>query len=220
MLDRAHAIERKVDAQPAANAVGIFKQIVEASVKGAECDSMEVYLSPSDKSNFRFKIDPAYKENRKNVVKPTHWATLRAHAQKHMGALVCDGMEADDMLAIRAHEIGLDKVTIISVDKDMKQVPCRHFDWRKKVTVTITPEEGWRLFYTQLLTGDSVDNIKGCPKIGPAKAAKALKGLTSDAEMLEVCFSLYQVAYAGDIPHAQKMLKMNAELLLLLDKRP
>ena len=138
---------------------------------------------------------------------------------EHMNGELCTGMEADDMLAIRAHEIGLDKVVIVSVDKDMKQVPTSHYDWRKKVACTMTPTEGWHFFYTQLLVGDSVDNIKGCPKIGPAKARKALKDVTDDAEMMKICMELYQVAYDGDAVEAAKMLRMNAQLLALLTSR-
>lgn len=212
-------IERKVDAQPAANAINILKQTVTAAVTAARCADYEVYLSPSDKSNFRFAVDPTYKANRAKVLKPTHYNALRNHIMSHMDGEICNGMEADDMLCIRAHELGLDKVVIISVDKDMKQVPCAHYDWRKKIHCTVTREEGWHSFYMSLLTGDSVDNIKGCPKIGPAKAAKALKDITDDQDMLQVCMGLYQAAYDGDMVEAEKMLRMNAQLLLLLDTR-
>jgi 5'-3' exonuclease len=41
----------------------------------------------------------------------------------------------------------------------------------------VTPEEGLLHFYTQLLTGDSSDNIKGVWKCGPVKAAKILDGV-------------------------------------------
>ena len=215
-------IERKVDALPVSHAINIMNQMVKAALKDAGCDTVayEAYLSPCDRSNFRFTIDPEYKANRKNVVKPVHFNALRRHAERSLGAVVCTGMEADDMLCIRAHELGMDNVVIISVDKDMRQVPCWHYDYRKKTPVVkVEPLEGWTNFYTQLLTGDSVDNIKGCPKIGPAKAAKALKGLTEDRGMLDKCMELYQFAYDGDLVEAAKMLKMNAELLLLMDKR-
>ncbi len=216
-------IERKVDALPVSHAINIINQMINAAIEAAGCDqhAYEMYLSPTDKSNFRFAINPDYKANRKNVVKPVHFNALRRHVEQHRGAIVCPGMEADDMLCIRAHELGMDEVVIVSVDKDMRQVPCWHYDYRKKGPVSkVEPVEGWMNFYTQLLVGDSVDNIKGCPKIGPAKAGKALKGITDDTAMLNVCMELYQAAYDGDAVEGAKALKMNAELLLLLDKRP
>lgn len=214
-------IERKVDAQPAANAIGILKQIVQAAVSEADADVYEAYLSPSDKSNFRFAIDPEYKANRKDVVKPVHTKALRNYAVKHLGAHIVSGMEADDMLCIRAHEMGFDNVVIVSVDKDMRQIPTYHYDWRKKgAIVKVEPLEAWRNIYTQILVGDSVDNIKGCPKIGPAKATAALKGCRSESDMLSVCKDLYTKAYQGDETEAMEMLKLNAQLLMLLNRRP
>ena len=213
-------IVRGVDALPVSHAINILKQTYRASVEAAGCVEDECYLSPTDKSNYRFKIYPEYKANRKNVVKPVHFEALRAFAIRHMGAVVCTGMEADDMLCIRAHEIGLDEVVIISVDKDMKQVPCRHYDWRKKSPILhVTPWEGWCLFYTQLLTGDTVDNIKGCPKIGPAKAAAALKDCTTEEQLLDTCLQLYIKQYDGDTKEGTEMMAVNAQLLRLLETR-
>lgn len=220
VLDRKN-IERKVDAMPAVHAIGILKQIVQAAVKEAGCDSYEAYLSPIDKSNFRFDIYPEYKANRKNVVKPVHFMALRNYCVKTLGAHVVSGMEADDMLAIRAFELGFEDVVIVSVDKDMRQIPTYHYDWRKKGEVVKVEElEAWRNLYSQILIGDSVDNIKGCPKIGPAKAKAALKGALTEQDMLSVCKDLYIKAYDGDETEAMEMLKVNAQLLMLLNKRP
>ena len=220
VVDRGD-IERKVDALPAGHAINILKQTVEAAVKAAGCDVYEAYLSPTDRSNFRFDIDPEYKANRKDVIKPVHFNALRTYAIRHLQAHICQGMEADDMLAIRAFELGMDNVVIVSVDKDMKQIPCWHYDWRKKTPVVkVEPHEAWLNFYTQLLVGDSVDNIKGCPRIGPAKAKAALKDCATDTDMLNKCMELYQKAYDGDAVEAENMLRMNAQLLMLLNKRP
>jgi len=48
-----------------------------------------------------------------------------------------------------------------------------------------------RFFYTQLLTGDRVDNIIGLKGIGPVKAAKALADLTTDIEMYNKVVEMY-----------------------------
>jgi len=214
-------IERKVDAMPAAHAIGILKQIVQAAVNEAGCSDFEAYLSPTDKSNFRFELYPEYKANRKNVIKPVHFEALRRYAVKKLGAVVVSGMEADDMLAIRAFELGFENVVIVSVDKDMRQLPTYHYDWRKKgAIVKVEPMEAWRTFYTHVLMGDSVDNIKGCPKIGPAKAKTVLKDATTEEEMLQATLAAYIKAWGDDEKQGTEEFKLNARLVMLLNERP
>jgi hypothetical protein len=215
-------IEKGVDAQPAANAINALKMMTEASIRDAGCDVGELYLSPEGKANFRFDIYPDYKIGRKNAHKPVHYKALRKYAIKHMGAVLCDYMEADDMLNIRANELtAQDKEwVIVTQDKDLKQVPGWHYDWKKKTLFEVSRDEARLLLYTQVLTGDSVDSIPGCPKIGPAKAKKALKDCEGDADMLEVCKWLYVQAYDGDEEEGLKQLKLNIRLIRMLQARP
>lgn len=214
-------IEKEVDAQPVSHALNVLKTTLLAAVKDAGCDVYEAFLSPTDKSNFRFDIEPEYKANRKNAHKPVHYKAMRDYAERHLDAKVVHGMEADDILSIRAHERGMDDVVIVSNDKDMQQLPTWHYDWKKKTAVhKVTQEQGWISFYTQLLVGDTVDNIKGCPGIGPAKARAALKGLTTDQEMLDACYNKYLESFDNDADEARKMMALNARLLHLLEKQP
>ena len=219
-IDRS-SIEREVDAQPASHAINILKTTVQAAVREAGCIEYEAYLSPTDKSNFRFAVDPEYKANRKDLVKPVHFKALREYAIRYMGVQVVSGMEADDILSIRAHELGFENAVIITIDKDMRQVPCWHYNWQKKGPVEKVSEHEARVnFYTQLLTGDSIDNIKGCPGIGPAKARKILAGLKDEADMMAACLQAFVTAYDGDEDEAKAQLRLNASLVHLLWKRP
>jgi hypothetical protein len=45
--------------------------------------------------------------------------------------------------------------------------------------------EGLKRFYTQLLTGDSTDNVKGAAGIGKVKAERILRDCTTEQEMYE-----------------------------------
>jgi len=54
---------------------------------------------------------------------------------------------------------------------------------------------GLAWFYCQLIMGDSVDNIPGCPGAGPAKALAALEGLTTEEEMYQATLALYEAKY-------------------------
>lgn len=214
-------IEREVDVKPVSHAINIMTTTVAAAVRETGCMEYEAYLSPNGKSNFRFNLYPEYKANRAKTVKPVHTEALRKYAIKHMGAQVVEGMEADDMLSIRAHELGFESAVIVSIDKDMRQVPCYHYDWKKKTPMEkVDVDSAVRNFWTQVLVGDSVDNIKGCPGIGPAKARTVLKDKTTDADMCEAVFAEYIDAYGGDEEEGKRQGVLNARLVHLLSTRP
>ena len=149
------------------------------------CDDYKAYLT--GKNNFRNEIavTQPYKGNRKDFVKPKHYEAIRNHLQR-LGAVVTEGQEADDAVAIEMTEFP-DKYILVGQDKDLLQIAGEHYNPVKKEFTTITPEIGLRNFYTQILTGDRTDNIKGVDKIGPVKAAKLLKDCKTELEMWEVC---------------------------------
>jgi hypothetical protein len=57
---------------------------------------------------------------------------------------------------------------------------------------------GLTWFYCQLITGDSTDNIPGCPGAGPGKALEALHGLSNEEEMYQATLALYEAKYAQE----------------------
>ena len=144
----------------------------------------EVFLT--GKGNFRYDVAKTapYKGNRKSE-KPKHYHLLREYLESAWSAKVITGMEADDAIAITATELGEESV-IVTIDKDLNQVPGWHYNFVKDELFHVTPEEGIRFFYHQMLTGDTVDNIKGVKGIGPKTADKLLNGL-SEKEMWDLC---------------------------------
>jgi DNA polymerase-1 len=86
-------------------------------------------------------------------------------------------LEADDVMGILStSNIIKGKKIIVSEDKDMKTIPGWLFNPRKDAEEAnlISAEEADYWFYYQTLVGDSTDNYKGCPGIGPVKAEKIL----------------------------------------------
>ena len=64
-----------------------------------------------------------YKGNRKDTAKPVHYKAIRKHLVDKWDAIVTDGMEADDKLAIRQHELtnnfeDKDASVNVTLDKD------------------------------------------------------------------------------------------------------
>ena len=85
-------------------------------------------------------------------------------------ALICNGVEADDLLA---SEQTTDTV-ICTTDKDLDQVVGAHFNWVKDEMYYVDEVEAEKFLWTQMLTGDSTDNIRGIPGLGKVKAKKYL----------------------------------------------
>jgi hypothetical protein len=150
-----------------------------------DCAEYKAYLT--GKNNFRNEIavTQPYKGNRKDFVKPKHYEAIRNHLIR-LGAVVTEGQEADDAVAIEMTNYP-DKYILVGQDKDLLQIPGEHYNPVKKEFTTITPEEGLRNFYTQILTGDRTDAILGVAGIGPVKAKKILDKCKTPYEMWEAC---------------------------------
>ena len=169
-------------------------------------DSWSMHLT--GKNNFRYEIATTvpYKGNRVDKPKPKHLAFLRSHLVKEWDASISEGEEADDTIAIEATKLG-DNCVIVSLDKDLDQVSGWHYNFVKRLSYYIKPEEGLVKLYTQMLTGDAADNIKGLFRIGPVKAAKIIGDTTDELEL----YNKVLEAYEGD---AERVLE-NAQLLFL-----
>ena len=164
--------------------------VLEETLDFVTPDQFEVYLTGPN--NFRFDVAKSYpyKGNRKATPKPTHLRHVREYLVTKFDAIVSDGEEADDLIAIEATRCGPDTI-VASIDKDMLQIPCRHYNFNKKEWTTVSPWEGDKFFYTQILTGDAADNIKGLYRVGPVKANKILADCTTVEQLWEACVKAY-----------------------------
>lgn len=170
-----------------------------------DVQTWELHLT--GKENFRndIAVTVPYKGNRKKSEKPVHYHLLREYLVDAWAATVSQGIEADDMLAIRATELGESSV-IVSLDKDLDQVAGWHYNFSKKILYHIDNAEGLFRFYKQMLTGDRVDNIVGVRGIGEVKAEKLLKD-KSEQEMWDMCVELLGYDRAVENGHLLYMLR-------------
>lgn len=160
------------------------------------CSHYELWLS--GKLNFRYRIYNEYKSNRIEKARPIHEKAVKQYMVDAWQANYSEDCEADDMLGVRQME--LTDSTISHLDKDINMIPGRHYNWaltrngvvvREERVYDVTDEEALRFFYTQLITGDATDNIKGVPGFGPKKAANLLDPLCSEKEFLTEIRCLY-----------------------------
>lgn len=162
----------------------------------AENPSVSVFLSGV--GNFRNSIATraSYKGNRSGSVPPLHLKAIRQHLIDR-GALVSQGEEADDLLGIAA--TAAPGSVVCSIDKDLLQIPGRHYDFVKKEEVTISPKQAVLNFYAQVLSGDATDNVPGLTGIGPVKAKKALEGCNSPGACWHQALTMYCGEFGNEL---------------------
>lgn len=184
-------------------------EMVNSILEETEADKYFGWLT--GKGNFRYDIAKTvpYKGNRK-APKPEHYIALREHLVVRYGFMVTEGIEADDAVCIAAHSIPSSERIIVKVDKDLNQIFGRHYNPIKKEFSEISEFEALLSFYTQLLTGDTIDNIIGLKGIGPVKAKRILEKCKDEQQLYQAVLD----AYDGD---AERVLE-NGQLLWLLRK--
>lgn len=163
-----------------------------------KADSYEAFLT--GKNNYRYEIAKTvpYKGNRKDAKKPKHYDALRECMITRLGAVIVDGQEADDEVAIRMTKEP-DQYLLVGVDKDLRQIPGWHHNPVKAKTEYIDDFEAYKNFTLQLLTGDRVDNIPGLEGIGPKKAEKALEKAKTKEDLLQAALDKYkELGYSWD----------------------
>jgi 5'-3' exonuclease len=184
---------------------------------------VRIFLTDTDlKQNFRYKLDSSYKANRKGSVKPIHYGMLRNYLINHYNTEVVSGIEADDALGIAQTE----DTIIISKDKDLLQVPGRHYNitknkqikatkkgklelWRDKAGKARLTGHGFKWFCAQMLLGDDVDNIRGIARMGAVRTHKALE----KAKNNQACWDLVKEIYEKK---EREDLLTNAQMLWIL----
>jgi len=140
----------------------------------------EPILCFSGSRNFRYAVLESYKWNRKNLEKPVLFNTIKEFLWKNYVCLMQDVLEGDDLMGIMSTE-ARGKYIICSIDKDMLQIPGRHYNWNSQRRTMQTVAAANHFFYRQILTGDTGDGYTGIPGCGPVKADKILLGLEGES---------------------------------------
>tara|TARA_R110002110_G_scaffold308328_1_gene521972 strand:+ start:232 stop:975 length:744 start_codon:yes stop_codon:yes gene_type:complete len=162
-------------------------------------EQLVICFSPKGGKYFRHNILESYKGTRKASQKPMGYHSLVEYLKEKYSYLQVPMLEADDTLGILATNGEYSRNIIVSVDKDMLTIPCEYYNMDKEVTETVDTKLADYMHLYQTLVGDSTDNYKGCPGVGPKKAADILKipswsrvvtafekaGLTSDDALVQ-----------------------------------
>ena len=144
---------------------------IEDLLTDLEADSYVVALT--DTHNFRKDVLPSYKDNRKQKRKPMVLNALRDYVLQEHNAVIYKGLEADDVLGIMATEPSNEQRIIVSIDKDLRQIPalvCS--DGMNVDKISKTEADYW--FMVQSMAGDATDGYSGVPNVGVKTAQKIL----------------------------------------------
>lgn len=213
----AESVEKKegglieVRPEPLPNCLQIVKTILRGIVDDNEHD--EVYYYLSGKTNFRDEIVSDYKANRKGTRKPYWYAEIREYITDNYNAIIMEGIEADDAISIACAKDPANNIAVTQ-DKDFNTFEGWKYNWVKKGDkVWWSKEDALKFFYTQVLTGDQVDNIQGLPHCskktiekyglhhsakkgcGEKSAALILASCTTEQQLFSACLGAYE-AYA------------------------
>ena len=100
------------------------------------------------------------------------------------------GLEGDDVMSILATSKKYSDSIVVSVDKDMRSVPCTLLAGDDMEL--ITKRKADRHWMIQALTGDSTDNYFGIDKVGPVTAEKILGEAKTLEQMWEKVVEAYE----------------------------
>lgn len=177
------------------------------------------------KKNFRYEIAKRTPYKERAGKKPFHYKNLTAYIKGKYEFRLTEGLEADDLMSIyqtKTEKLLMEgpmlqevvPTIICTRDKDLRSVPGWHYGWelgnqpqfgpsyvdlggslrlsnkRNKILGT-----GILFFYSQCLTGDTVDSIPGLPGCGPVKAYEILEHAKTEEEAFRSCLAAYQASY-------------------------
>jgi len=152
------------------------------------------------KGNFRKDISKDYKANRTSE-RPPILGELHDKVKQRYKSHYGIGVETDDVVATLwkriSDEKGVDSVIIASMDKDYKQFPCWFYDCHyKRMTLSkISEQEATLNFYSQMIIGDTADNVNYCKGYGKVYARRLLEGVSSDFSANRRVYTLFKEIY-------------------------
>ena len=151
--------------------IGIFESRLEVFKNIAE-DKHDIVMCFTSYPTFRHEIFPEYKMNRIGKRKPLALKHTIDIIKQEYECVSYPNLEGDDVLGLLATNGQYKNPIIVSVDKDMKTIPCKLI--REDEILHITEKKADRHWFEMSLAGDSGDGIAGLKGMGMVTASKTL----------------------------------------------
>jgi 5'-3' exonuclease len=188
--------------------------MVDSLLRHSEADDYVIYISHP--VNFREGFYEPYKRNRDTLHKPFWYNEIKDYLfENHPTKFSAKGDEADDAMGIMQMALNEDdslEPIIVTIDKDLDMIPGLHYNFSKTKKANgiyrIDDPEGLQLFYTQILQGDTSDNIPGMfHKTGQKCTVQykyPLEGMDDEEDMRNYVLQVFN----GDVDHVDLMGKL------------
>jgi hypothetical protein len=215
-------IEKHVNLEPVQNALHNVKSMIDKTCEALDAGAKDVTICLSGSTNYRTDLATLreYKGNRDPDHKPAHGPAIKDYMRKQWDSVVTVDEEADDWLGYTQYASWQDMDTVIvSLDKDLDMIPGLHYNFVKDQSYFVDEDAANAFFWTQLVMGDSTDNIPGVPGVGPKKAEKFMEpcwhwsnsGEFDEDHAFHIAYALYVQGYGPE--KAFDALVENGQLL-------
>tara|TARA_B100000886_G_scaffold327937_1_gene275875 strand:- start:583 stop:1317 length:735 start_codon:yes stop_codon:yes gene_type:complete len=131
---------------------------------------------------FRHEIFPEYKINRIGKRKPLALKSVIKEVKEKYETVSYENLEGDDVLGLLATNGRYKDPIIVSVDKDMRTLPCKLI--ADDEIEHITNKKANRHWFEMSLAGDAGDGILGIKGMGMVTASKTLADIPDTKEAL------------------------------------
>ena len=162
-------------------------------------DVTEVLVFNDSRGNFRKLITKKYKANRTGQNKPPLLSKIHKHVTNSYKGIQGCGMETDDLVAAHWKSLsdiyGRDKVMIVSIDKDYLQFPALIYKYNRKEVLDISKYDALKNFYTQMITGDTADNVNYFKGKGIKFAQKYYEDCDTEFQFTKRLYLLFKEKY-------------------------
>jgi DNA polymerase-1 len=214
------------------NAVYGFVKML-AKMRAAIAPTHLIVVWDGGLSAVRMAALPEYKAQRPEMpddLKPQFDEIVSYLKAAGVASFCGDGVEADDYIAClarRAADVGW-QVVIASADKDFMQLVSARVGllnpndksetvWTDEQVRNKTGVEPSQIVGWVALMGDSVDNIRGVPGVGPKTAADLLKQFGSVAKLYERLDEVKSEKLRASLLASAETVRRNLELVRLHD---
>ncbi len=165
------------------------------------------------KNNFRKDIYPEYKSNRPTP-NPLN-SYLYDYLKEEFQAIESHGCETDDMCYTIAKKLNFDCI-ILSSDKDLYQMPCIFYDYKKDYWCRISEKEAKFNLYRQLVIGDASDGVNLTQGLGKSYFNKNFNIDMTDEQYEENLLKAF-IKVWKDETIAKEKIELAKQLLTLKD---
>lgn len=192
---------------------GACASIIDSTLRDIATDTginnMRIYLSGDDNFRYSIGVTKPYKGNRATMVRPQFLDYCKEYLMTKYKAIRCHGYEADDGIAT---DMTVNGAYHCGIDKDLLQVPGKHYNYVNKEWTEVSPEDATITLYRQILMGDASDNIPGLPRVG-AKTAE--KEITNAETAEEDARRYYEQVCAEKLPDIDPAVYYNEQASLI-----